>query len=227
LERGHDPRFILCERPIVVTGGELGMDMLEVMHNQVTRTNQAPLQLKANNGIYIIDDMGRQRATPMEIFNRWIVPLEERRDFLTLSSGRHFETPFDQVLVFSSNINPLELADEAFLRRIGYKIYFGYLNASQYGAIWKQVCAEKQISFQPALLDYIVTELHGKREVEMRPCHPRDLLGMALDRCAYLGLEQELEPAHLEWAWDNYFVSQFAQTEMTAMKHNSGGADHG
>ncbi len=221
LDQGHDPRFVHCQRPEVITGGELGMDMLEVHFNPVTKEYQAPLQLKANNGIFIIDDMGRQRATPMEIFNRWIVPMEEKQDYLTLGAGRHFQTPFDQILVFSSNINPLDLADEAFLRRIGYKIYFGFLQPDEYSRIWQQVCAEKGIDFDPALLEFALTQLHAKHQVGLRPCHPRDLLGMAQDRVRYLGGDAAaLSTESLTWAWDSYFVRLDAEVEMSSTNVN-------
>lgn len=230
LAEGYDARFVRCERPVVITGGELGMDMLEISYNPVLKEYQAPLQLKANNGIFIIDDMGRQRATPMQVFNRWIVPMEEQKDYLTLGAGKHFQTPFDQVLVFSSNINPLDLADEAFLRRIGYKIFFGFLNTEQYGAIWRQVCAEKGIPFEPQLLQFVLEELHGKNQIELRPCHPRDLLGMAVDRLHYQGEGQggsgHLSPQHLTWAWNSYFVSMEAQNAMSDHQHQDGGVNH-
>lgn len=226
-DQGYDPRFVNCRRPQVITGGELGMDMLEVHFNPVTKEYQAPLQLKANNGIFIIDDMGRQRATPMEIFNRWIVPMEEKQDYLTLGAGRHFQTPFDQILVFSSNINPLDLADEAFLRRIGYKIYFGYLEPDEYSSIWRQVCAEKGIDFDADLLDFALTQLHAKRDVALRPCHPRDLLGMAQDRALYLGGDAaSLDTESLSWAWNSYFVSLDAEVEMSSCSGVIGRNDH-
>jgi len=217
LDQGHDPRFVCCKRPEVITGGELGMDMLEVHFNPVTKEYQAPLQLKANNGIFIIDDMGRQRATPMEIFNRWIVPMEEKQDYLTLGAGRHFQTPFDQILVFSSNINPLDLADEAFLRRIGYKIYFGFLESDEYSRIWQQVCAEKGITFDSRVLNFVLKQLHARHGIGLRPCHPRDLLGMAQDRVCYLGGNgASLDEASLSWAWDSYFVNLDSEVEMSA-----------
>jgi len=211
----YDARFVNCKRPVVITGGELGMEMLEVNFNPVLKEYQAPLQLKANNGIFIIDDMGRQRATPMEIFNRWIVPLEEKKDYLTLSAGKHVQTPFDQIVVFSSNINPLELADEAFLRRIGYKVYFGFLDPDQYEQIWRQECDQRGIPFDPELLHYVIYQLHGSKGVALRPCHPRDLLSMAWDRFIYQGGEGQLQPEHLDWAWDSYFVSLEEQKQMT------------
>lgn len=123
LEQGHDPRFIASERPVIITGGELTLDLLDVRFEPTTRQYEAPLQLKANNGMFVIDDLGRQKASPDALLNRWIVPMNERRDFHALGSGRHFVTPFDVVLVFSSNLHPLDLADEAFLRRIGHKIH--------------------------------------------------------------------------------------------------------
>ena len=215
LDEDYDARFVRCERPVVITGGELGMDMLEVNCNPVLKEYQAPLQLKANNGIFIIDDMGRQRATPMEIFNRWIVPLEEHKDYLTLGAGKHVQTPFDQIVVFSSNINPVDLADEAFLRRIGYKVYFGYLDARQYEHIWRQVCQERQIPFDPELLHYAIYQLHGTKGVALRPCHPRDLLSMAWDCFQYQGGEGEMTTDHMDWAWESYFVSLDDQQQMS------------
>lgn len=124
LDQGHDPRFYVCERPFVVTGGELTMAMLEVRYDSNSRQYHAPLQFKASNGMLLIDDLGRQRAATVELLNRWIMPMEDRIDYFDLDGGRHFEVPFDVILIFSTNINPTDLADEAFLRRIGYKIRF-------------------------------------------------------------------------------------------------------
>lgn len=207
LGQGHDPRFVICERPVVITGGELTSEMLEVHYEPSTRLFEAPLQLKANNGLFIIDDMGRQKVSPAAVFNRWIVPMEEKRDYLTLGSGRHFTVPFDVVLVFSTNIHPLELADEAFLRRIGYKIEFGPLTAEQYERIWRDACALYKIEYDSYVLDYVINELHSKRQIPLLPCHPRDLLGMAVDHAVYEDESGDVSVDHLRWAWDNYFVS--------------------
>ena len=205
-DEGHDPRFVVCERPVVITGGELTAEMLEVNFQASTRLYEAPLQLKANNGMFIIDDMGRQKVSPKEVFNRWIVPMEEKRDYLTLGSGRHFTVPFDVILVFSTNIHPLELADEAFLRRIGYKIEFGTLTAEHYEHIWRDVCETCKVEYDPRVLDYVLNELHTKKRVALLPCHPRDLLGMALDHAIYEQNTREISIDHVRWAWDNYFV---------------------
>ena len=207
LERGHDPRFIICERPVVITGGELTSEMLEVYYEPSARTYEAPLQLKANNGMFIIDDMGRQKVPPEAIFNRWIVPMEEKRDYLTLGSGRHFTVPFDVVLIFSTNIHPLELADDAFLRRIGYKIEFGTLTPAQYEQIWRAACETYKVEYESYVLDYVINELHTKKHVSLLPCHPRDLLGMAVDHAIYEENTRNVSIEHMRWAWENYFVS--------------------
>ena len=212
-DEGHDPRFVVCERPVVITGGELTGEMLEVHYEPSTRLYEAPLQLKANNGMFIIDDMGRQKVSPMEVFNRWIVPMEEKRDYLTLGSGRHFTVPFDVVLVFSTNIHPLDLADEAFLRRIGYKIEFGPLTVEQYEQIWRDACASCEVDYEPQVLDYVLNELHAKRRIALLPCHPRDLLGMARDHAIYEHESREVKIDHIRWAWDNYFVPVGGQNE--------------
>lgn len=206
LGKGHDPRFNLCERPVAITGGELTADMLEIRYDASARIYEAPLQLKANNGIFIIDDMGRQRITPAELFNRWIVPLEEKRDYLDLGFGKHFSVPFDVVLIFSTNIHPLELADEAFLRRIGYKIEFKPLSATAYTKIWNDSCRDFRVVCEPGVLGYVLNVLHAANEVPLLPCHPRDLLGMAVDYAAYSGEPNLITESHMQWAWRNYFV---------------------
>ena len=207
LEQGFDPRFMACHRPVIISGGELTGDMLEVHYDADSRVYQAPLQLKANNGIFIIDDMGRQRVAPQAVFNRWIVPLEEKKDYLSLGAGQHFSVPFDVVLVFSTNMHPTDLADEAFLRRIGYKIEFQYLRPDEYRRIWEQVCADNGITSDPGVLAHVIEDLHHRHGTPMAPCHPRDLLGLAMDHAAYLGQPRHVTREHMDWAWKNYFVS--------------------
>ena len=206
LNEGIDRRLLRCERPIVITGGELTMEQLDVRYEPFSRQYQAPLQLKASNGLLVIDDLGRQRMTPEVLLNRWIVPMEERRDFLNLGGGRHCELPFDLILVFSTNLNPLELADEAFLRRIGYKLQFGYLKPGEYERIWIQETQRLGIPYDPALLSFVLRELYGAENMPLVPCHPRDLLNMACDRLRYQEGAGPLTTQELEWAWHNYFV---------------------
>lgn len=203
---GHDPRFACCERPAVVSGGELTADMLDVHYDISTKRYQAPLQLKANNGVFIIDDMGRQRVSPAEVFNRWIVPLEEKRDFLTLGAGRNFTVPFDVVLVFSTNLHPTDIADEAFLRRIGYKIEFPLLTRDEYRRIWDDFRTSSGIAVDNDVFDFTVNELHRNDGVPLLPCHPRDLLSIAAERSAYEGHNGSVDRDTMRWAWNNYFV---------------------
>jgi len=209
LEEGFDPRYAACVRPIVLTGGELAADMLEVQFDAATRTYSAPIQMKANNGFLLIDDLGRQRVAPAVLFNRWIVPLDTGHDSLTTGKGHHFTVPFDLVLVFSTNLRPQDIADEAFLRRLGYKIEFKPIPAPLYTQIWKDVCAERQVAFDPKLVEFVIRELHGKTTIPMLPCHPRDLLGMALDRIAYMGAGA-LDENAVRWAWESYFLHKGA-----------------
>ncbi|HEV2269166.1 MAG TPA: hypothetical protein VGR92_06895 [Steroidobacteraceae bacterium] len=206
LDDGHDPRFVLCRRPLVLTGGELVPEMLEVQVDPATRQYRAPLQLKATNGLLIIDDLGRQRVPPRVVLNRWIVPMEEGRDYHTLPTGQHFTAVFDLILVFSTNLKPSDLADEAFLRRIGYKIQFQPLPPERYHEVWRQVCEQHGITYDPMICQGVIDHLHRPAKVPLLPCHPRDLIDMALDHAAYLGAGDVLEPHALEWAWKNYFV---------------------
>ena len=222
LERGHDPRFVNCKRPVVIVGGELTADMLELHFDPATNRYQAPLQLKANNGMFIIDDMGRQRVEPATVFNRWIVPLEEKKDYLSLGAGRHFSVPFDTVLVFSTNLHPLDLADEAFLRRIGYKIEFPLLRVDELKLIWQQFCVENDIQCESDVFEIVVNELYSTDRHPMLPCHPRDLLSIAVDHATYRGEERVVSANHMRWAWSNYFVSLASGTQMRDVPAKNG-----
>jgi hypothetical protein len=207
LDQGFDPRYVPCERPIVVTGGELSAEMLELQFDAATRTYSAPIQLKANNGFLLIDDLGRQRVEPSVLFNRWIVPMDSQHDSLVTNRGHHFQVPFDLVLVFSTNLSPQDIADQAFLRRLGYKIEMLPIQPDEYRRIWQRACAERATSYDGGLVDYVIEQLHRRRRVPLLPCHPRDLLGMALDRATYLG-RGKLDTDALRWAWDCYFLHQ-------------------
>ncbi|WP_045226556.1 ATPase AAA [Methyloterricola oryzae] len=205
LDASHDQRFLECQRPVVVTGGELTLDMLELSHDPMTKQYFAPLQLKANNGIYMVDDLGRQRVDSKDLLNRWIVPLEQKLDYLTVGSGTRFPVPFDVVLIFSTNLNPLELADEAFLRRLGYKVRFDTLTVEEFGAIWRQVCDSQGIEFDSAALSHVLS-LYLRERRPLLPCQPRDLIGLALDQCRYEGLPNQVTAERTERAWNSYFV---------------------
>lgn len=205
LSEGFDNRLVLCERPFVVVGGELTMDLLTLQFDESSRGYAAPLQLKANGGLFLIDDLGRQQVRPETLLNRWIIPMEEKRDQLSLRNGRHFSVPFDLTLVFSTNLQPRDLADEAFLRRIGYKVRFAAASRDDYAAIWQQVCGQLGIDFDEQLLHYAWEQLHAPNATPLMQCYPRDLLQLATDRAAFIGASG-VDRESLDWAWQNYFL---------------------
>jgi len=215
LDEGHDPRFVRCRRPSVITGGELTLEMLELAHDATTKQYFAPLQLKANNGIYMVDDLGRQRVECTDLLNRWIVPLEQKQDYLTVGSGTRFPVSFDVVLIFSTNLNPLALADEAFLRRLGYKVRFDVLAPEEYESIWRQVCKKHAIAFDATAFRYVL-ELYRREDRPLLPCQPRDLLGLVMDQCRYQGLANQVTDERLACAWNSYFVRPVSDPEPLA-----------
>jgi predicted ATPase with chaperone activity len=211
LKEGFDERFLLCSRPWVMTGGELTPHMLEVVYEPSTRVHEAPLQVKANNGIYVMDDLGRQRVSTEELLNRWIVPMEYHRDYFHLANGVRFPVRFDVALIFSTNLDPTQLGDEAFLRRMGHKIRFRPLCPDSYRAIWKQVCEEYGADYVDEDVHYVMEELHVPNNVPLLACHPRDLLGAAVDEARYLGRGTAIERAMLDRAWLRFQAFEFRQ----------------
>jgi predicted ATPase with chaperone activity len=205
-EEEVDQRWILVHRPIILAGGELRLDMLELEFNPITNFSEAPLQMKANNGMFIIDDFGRQLIEPQNLLNRWIAPLERRQDFLTLHTGLKFAIPFDQLTVFSTNLNPKELVDEAFLRRIRYKIKIDHPSAEVYEAIFKKVCQANEVEFAPEIFDYLKNNYYAKLGIRFNACHPRDLVDQILDNAHYFNYPARLTKKDIDMAWKNYFV---------------------
>lgn len=201
-----DGRWELCERPVVLAGGELTLSMLDLEFDDKARFYQAPPQVKANNGLLIIDDLGRQIVPAQQLMNRWIVPLDRRMDHLALHTGVKFVVPFDVIVVFSSNIAPSELADEAFLRRLGYKIYIGEVDEQEYGAIFRNACNAMGIPFAEDGLRFVLDELHRKQGRPLLACVPRDILGQLRDFARYQERPAELAEDLLVWAWNNYFA---------------------
>ncbi|WP_197411188.1 AAA family ATPase [Colwellia sp. TT2012] len=209
LAHGYDPRWHLCQRPLLVTGGELTAEMLEVNFDATNRTYKAPLQLKANNGILLLDDLGRQKISPVELFNRWIIPLEERRDFLSLPNGLHFEIPFELILLFSTNLAPQDLVDDAFLRRLGYKIKFEALSIELYQQLWFKTCADYQLDCHHDIFTYLVEQRHYVDQKDFLPCLPRDLLSIVCDQIKFNQLAPVVTQALLCFAWQHYFVHSY------------------
>ena len=206
LAQGYDARFALCERPMIVVGGELTEDMLDIQFNSSTAEYTAPLQMKANGGVLVIDDLGRQRFLPQRLFDRWIVPLEQKIDHLNAGVDARFSTPCDAVIVFSTNLEPAELADDAVLRRLGYKIELRPLSVDLYSRVWSSVCDEMHVPFEQDLLHYVLTKMYPGSGRPLLACHPRDLICMALDKAAYDERGGRLEINDLRWAWANYFL---------------------
>ena len=204
-----DKRWVLCRRPTVLVGGELTLEMLELQLNPVTKFYTAPVQMKANNGVLIIDDFGRQRLRPDELLNRWVVPLDRGIDFLTLAGGRKVEIPFELFVVFATNLDPAGLADPAFLRRIQSKIKVGAVSPLQFHEIFRQVCDEWGMECKADLVDELMTVIREKGE-PLRACHPRDFVNQIRWSARYAERDPVLDRDSLLAAVDAYFVSEDA-----------------
>lgn len=204
--RESDGRWVLCRRPRVLAGGELTIEMLDLQFNASTKFYNAPLQMKANNGILIVDDFGRQRVRPEELLNRWIVPLDRRIDFLTLAGGKKFEVPFDLLVAFATNLDPAGLADEAFLRRIQTKIKVDYVTREQFHEIFRRVCADAGLVYDAAVVEDLIHILRESRQ-PLRACYPRDIVQQICWAARYEGKRPELDATTVAQACRNYFLS--------------------
>lgn len=202
-----DRRWVRCRRPLVTVGGELTLESLELSYSPISGFYQAPVQAVANGGVLVIDDFGRQQVEPRQFLNRWIVPLESRVDFLTLKTGQKFELPFATLLVFATNLRPSTLVDEAFLRRIHYKVFAESPTVEDFTEIFRKCCEERDLEFDSSLVDGLVHDYYEPRRIPLRGCHPRDLIEQALSLAEYLGDPLELTPTLLEAACESYFVS--------------------
>jgi hypothetical protein len=202
----RDRRWVRIKRPIVTVGGELTLEMLDLSFNDIAKFYEAPLQLKANGGVFLVDDFGRQRIRPRDLLNRWIVPLESRVDYLTMHTGKKFEMPFDVLIVFATNLNPEALADEAFLRRIPYKIYAKNPTPEEFSQIFAINCRRRGLVFDPVVVEYLVRRYYEPRGIEMRACQPRDLVEQVVDLCRYDGREPAISRELLDKACASYFL---------------------
>ncbi|MEM6688968.1 MAG: AAA family ATPase [Planctomycetota bacterium] len=199
-----DRRWVRIIRPTVVVGGELVMENLEVRHDPRSNVCEAPLQMKSNCGCLLIDDFGRQRVAPEELLNRWIVPLENKCDFLTLPTGKKIQIPFEQLIIFSTNLDPDELVDEAFLRRVPYKIFVGDPGTEEFKHLVKEVAEALGFPHTPAAADHLLA-FYKKTNRVPRRCHPRDLLTQVLNFCKYRKMEPVIRPDYLDQACRSYF----------------------
>jgi len=202
----RDPRWVKIRRPFIVVGGELNLEGLDLVFDDTTKFYEAPFQVKANGGILLIDDFDRQQVRPRDLLNRWIVPLENRLDYLRLHTGRKVEVPFDVLIVFSTNLPPKDLVDEAFLRRLRHKIEIGDPSFEEFREIFKRVSQDKRVEYNDQGLAYLLQEWYIKRNRKMRASHPRDLLDQILDISSYLAVPPTMSRDMLDRAAKAYFV---------------------
>ncbi|MEO8609606.1 MAG: ATP-binding protein [Chloroflexota bacterium] len=201
-----DPRWVRIKRPMIMVGGELTLAGLDLVYDDINKFYEAPFQVKANGGMFLIDDFGRQQVRPRDLLNRWIVPLEKGSDFLTLATGRKIEIPFYVLIVFSTNLDPRELVDDAFLRRIRHKIQITDPSYEEFREIFKRVCDSKRIRYDENVLAYLLKEWYINHDRPLRAVHPRDLLNQVVDIAAYLNQPPTLTKEMIDRAAAGYFV---------------------
>ena len=204
--QGTDQRWIKTKRPFVMVGGELTLENLDLIYHAHSKFYEAPFQFKANCGIFLIDDFGRQQCRPQDLLNRWIVPLEKRVDFLTLHTGKKIEVPFDQLILFSTNLEPKDLVDEAFLRRISFKIGFESPTYEEMCKIFERMCMVKKIDYVEDAVKYIWKRQYEEKKYEPRSVHPRDILAQIESIAKYYAVKPKLSKELIDRALDSYFV---------------------
>jgi hypothetical protein len=209
-DQGHDRRWVRCRRPVVVAGGEMTEAALEPQYNPVAHFYEAPHQMKANNGLLIIDDFGRQKLSARQLLNRWMLPLETRQEFCNLHTGQQFSVPFDQLLIFCTNLDPNSLADEAFLRRIHHKIYIGDVTPEQFMEIFRRECVHYGLTLARETVEDLLQRHYFSRTRPLRACHPRDLLDNLVDYARFRDQTLQLTSQALDRACHNYFVKETA-----------------
>jgi predicted ATPase with chaperone activity len=202
----YDRRWVRCRRPAVVVGGELTLGMLDLSYNPMLKYYEAPLQLKANNGMFIVDDFGRQQLSPQGLLNRWIIPLENSQDYLCLHTGQKFAIPFDQFIVFATNLEPNTLVDAAFLRRLRSKVKVDNITREQFVEIFRRCCEKYGFSYEPAAVTYLLATHYDRDQRALAACQPRDILELILDYARFHQLAPSLTPENLDRACRNYFV---------------------
>ncbi len=201
-----DQRWVKIHRPVIVVGGELMLESLDLIFDDTAMFYEAPFQMKANGGMFLIDDFGRQQVRPRDLLNRWIVPLECRHDFLTLSTGKKIQVPFEQLIIFSTNLEPADLVDEAFLRRIPYKIEIGDPTPEEFHELFKLYARRYKCEYRPEVVEYLIDTHYRPTNRPMRRCQPRDLLGQIRNYCTYNSLPMEMKPEYFDRVVRSYFT---------------------
>jgi hypothetical protein len=203
----RDRRWVACRRPVTVVGGELTLEMLDLVFDPATKFYEAPAQLKATGGVLLIDDFGRQRTTPESILNRWVVPLERGVDYLSLRTGKKVPVPFDGLVIFSTNLRPTEVADEGMLRRLHYKIEVAEPSQEDYARIWTRICDERGIALPDGMISFLEENLYARHGISRAGYHPRYLVDQVAAICEYEGQPLWLDKARLRVAWTNLLTS--------------------
>jgi hypothetical protein len=216
----HDRRWIEIERPLVMVGGELTLDNTDLQWSDTARYYEAPFQMKSNGGTLVIDDFGRQRVQPHDLLNRWILPLERRVDFLSLHNGKKIEVPFEQLVIFSTNLDERDLVDEAFLRRMGYRARIEPPSPAAFVEIFKRTAAHRGVTIDEECINHILHK-YGTEGRVMKGCEPRDLLNKVNDICTFEGLPLKLSPTLVDLAWGNYFGTSHGFTEVERLQAHS------
>jgi predicted ATPase with chaperone activity len=217
-----DRRWVKIRRPTVVAGGELTMEGLEIRHDPNSHVSEAPMQMKSNCGCLLIDDFGRQRIEPGELLNRWIVPLETRIDFLTLATGKKIAVPFEQLIIFSTNLEPTDLVDEAFLRRIPYKIEVADPSVEEFFRLFERYAEVFGCEYRPEVVEYLLAHHYAALNRRLRRCHPRDLLGQIKAYCTYNDVPMAMEPEYFDRVVKSYFTVVRASSPDTPHKASAG-----
>jgi hypothetical protein len=200
-----DQRWVRIKRPTIVVGGELRMEHLEIQYNPSSGTSEAPVQMKSNNGVLLIDDFGRQKISVVDLLNRWIVPLDRRHDYLTTTSGKKIQVPFDQLVIFSTNLEPRDLVDDAFLRRIPYKLEVPDPKHSEFLSLFEIMCGRMQCPWNREMVDYLIEKHYLPAQRPFRNCHPRDILLQVKNYCSFMGEPYRMTRENIDWAVESYF----------------------
>jgi hypothetical protein len=212
-----DARWVPCRRPFVIAGGELTLEMLDLRYNAVARFYEAPLHMKALGGCFLIDDFGRQLVSPTDLLNRWIVPLESRVDYLKLNTGKSFSIPFEELVIFSTNLDPEDLMDTAFLRRLPYKIEVGSPSLAIYEQIFEKECQRQGLPLSQKIFDTIVYKITAEKGLELAAYHPRFITDQVVATCRFMGQEPHFEPRFIDYAIDNLRVKRKAAANVPVL----------
>jgi predicted ATPase with chaperone activity len=207
-----DQRWVRCRRPMVIVGGELNLEMLDVIYSPTLRYYEAPPHLKANGGVFLVDDFGRERISPVQLLNRFITPMEHHIDYFTLNTGQKIQVPLRHVLIIATNLDPAEVTDPAFLRRMGYRLCLDTPTPEQYTRIFQRYAEQQGAAIAPELIEQLLERYRAQKR-ELRACEPRDLVERALDICRFQGRPLELTPKVLDLAWAGYFGSEGTPAE--------------